>query len=1653
MALYHFTTTPLSRSSRNTVRAIAYRAGCELYDQQTGQKFNYTDKAVQHVELALPQEAPEWAKNIQDLIKADRQKGVQALIDLVEAAEKRVDSRVWREFEFSLHRELTEEENKTLAREFVQDQLCGRGMTAQMNFHFDVDEETGETNPHCHVTVLTRRLEEEGLSAKKEVDWNAKSLLFELREQWANYSNFYLKLYGHDVKIDHRSNKERGIEMEPQPKRGRGIIEQEKRIQKLEGSSEFSFVTDKAKAFYDVQLRNLYRILRHPEIVFDIVTKHHGTFMWADVQKKIHQYVDDPHLFNRVEAKLKNSSELIVLQFNPENKDSIIYTTRRMLAAEKSLAETVDNLGKVQSHGVGAHYIKNAIAKADKALSKYGGLSIDQKTAIHHLVDEGQIKCVVGIAGAGKTTALEVCHEIWKVSGYAVYGLAPTGKASQNLESKTLGNSLDQSGIPSTTLHKFLKSYEEGRCQYNEKSILVLDEAGMVDLGRFEKLLGAVKSLGVKLIVVGDGAQLQPVEAGPAFRIVTARLGKSELNTVIRQKEDWQKEATVLFGQQKTEEAIKKYADKGYMHIVEENLPTSKTPEDFVRQYEIAHRVSSLICREMVKTSPHEGGEQGGKQPYQFTKNHQDFVQYLHWKEIEKQAAQFILKNAEDCRPILEARCLDPLKLALQVGDKKLPKSIQRQEAKELLKESKLDHLIGIQRPLGTKVDVRTETKKELIQSWHTTFKENSDKTVLMLAYSNRDVNDLNQQARTLLKDSGHLSKTEFTYTVKKEVEDDFGKTNILQQQKAFSKGDRIVFTKNKYGLGIRNGTMGTITELNNQTVWVKLDEGKELSFTPNLNPHFDHGWAITTHKSQGTTVDRTFVLASFEMNQNLSYVSMTRHREWVKVFGSSFDFWSTEKLPQILSKSGEKLSAGDYLDAESLGQLMKSDDLMITKMFQRLSNELEAIGAVTKEAFKNVVDHFLGRTREKEIRIPPESIREEVRADEILKRKTEIKIEIPQEMNLKAHKKQIRSTPFLDRKEVIENALKEHIADFADHVFSSIGESHNRAMSSSLERRYGKKGEFSVNLRTGLWINHKNTELAGGPLQLLTKLKNLSFKEAMDYGASWRRISPEQLSAQKKSVDLIHVQKVEKETLAKEIEAKEVQQKIERAQNLWSKGQSIQGTIAERYLKEHRKIEGELPESFRYLPNVKVAGEQNTKTYPCLMVAARSHTGDISAVQLTFLDPQTANKADIPVQKRSYGLLKGSAVTVQEGKDSKHLFITEGVETALSLKEAGLQGTIKASLGLTNMGHIEPQKSNTPIVICGDHDAPQSPAAKSLQKSVHTLQERGFKVTVIKPDTLGEDFNDVLKKQGPKGVREIIKQAVPKALTQPSIFTKEANTSPQDIFNQIAKSCEKVLYAYIIKENISMIPELKERIPLQAERAANFIFYAHTLNGTEPTEKETKRFLTRAKYELDRIPHIVEKLTDEWQKRGNFDEQKDPLLIHMIAERQASIEGRLFLEEKQEGLKPPLNIPQLAEAEFKAHRTETKTLAQKLNIQYSLSKNTASECAKNVLRYQETHGTKPTNTQMAAMSEIARQIEEKYPDSLEKNLGSHNLLYLRRMNADSMLKEQCYNDRHAIAHEQDMLKMQEKALIEVQKQRIEQEISRQKERDFSMSM
>jgi ATP-dependent exoDNAse (exonuclease V) alpha subunit len=1099
MAIYHHTTRMIGRSQGGSpVKALAYISGIQLTDERTGEVWDFKDKSIQSVQILLPEDAPMWAKDLQKLVAEDPEKGLQLLSDMANRAEKRADAQVYREVEFSLPRELTHEQNKALTNEYVQDQFCGLGMLAIQSFHTEMDEKTGELNPHCHTFFLTRELVEgdlsHGLSEKKNRDWNERDVHEVWREQWAQYASFHLKMHGFDITLDHRSYKDQGLDIEPQIKLGKGVKEQEKRGKKFEekgksgeiresvgekagiikdgkqiesglnsrsemvknlNSQESSlgsqgFIesipkTDRVQELRSIQLRNLYRIMRRPETVLDIVTRHHATFMWGDVQKVLGRYVDEVELFQRLDARLRNSHELILLKVNGVKgqdghiEERAIYTTRGMLKAEKELVSTAEALAALHTHSVSSSSLEGGLERLQARLQKEGHeLSEGQETAIRHLVDDGQLKCIVGYAGAGKTTALEACRDIWEDSGYKVYGLAPTGRAAQNLEG---------SGIASQTLHRFLKSFDEGRCQYSAQSILVLDEAGMVDVERFERFLGAVQYLGVKAVVVGDSGQLQPVEAGPAFRLVTERAGVSRLEEVVRQKEGWQREATVLFGQQESQLAIQVYQERGHVHLIDEPLSGGRSETDeigavrdvigdgfsvgdhagftqdpkleFVFRYEMAARMSGLIFREIMKdletslsdgedkeigeernNETERGSEAGLESETEIRKievlsdpsHHQDYPQFLKWRSIQRESGKVILGKADDYREILEARSLDPLEMARLFVSKKQDKSSQYQESSQLLKAKKLDHLMGRERAPSQGVDVRKGAKAALIEDWRQAYQMDSHKSLLMMAYSNRDVWDLNAQARSLLQASGVIEKKEMTYTIVREVEDDFGRRKSFKETRSFSKGDRLVFTRNKQDLGVKNGSIGTILSLESNRLEVEVDsvqgQGHKVVFSPQMFPFFDQGWAVTIHKSQGTTVDKSFLLASHEMNQNLTYVAMTRHREDVYVYGSTLDFWRPEKVPEILSKSGEKLGAADYLDSHSLSLLMKEEDRFLNKLFTRLSDELQAMGAVSKRAFEAVADHFLGRISERErILLKPEIIREEVRAQEILQK------------------------------------------------------------------------------------------------------------------------------------------------------------------------------------------------------------------------------------------------------------------------------------------------------------------------------------------------------------------------------------------------------------------------------------------------------------------------------------------------------------------------------------------------------------------------------------------------------------------------------------------------------------------------------------------
>ncbi|RWI31656.1 MAG: hypothetical protein EOQ93_32880, partial [Mesorhizobium sp.] len=121
----------------------------------------------------------------------------------------------------------------------------------------------------------------------------------------------------------------------------------------------------------------------------------------------------------------------------------------------------------------------------------------------------------------------------------------------------------DSSGIRSRTLASWELAWAGGREQLNRGDVMVIDEAGMISSQQMGRVLKIAEETQAKVVLVGDAMQLQPIQAGAAFRAISERIGFAELAGVRRQLEQWAREASRLFARGKVEEGLDAYAQNG----------------------------------------------------------------------------------------------------------------------------------------------------------------------------------------------------------------------------------------------------------------------------------------------------------------------------------------------------------------------------------------------------------------------------------------------------------------------------------------------------------------------------------------------------------------------------------------------------------------------------------------------------------------------------------------------------------------------------------------------------------------------------------------------------------------------------------------------------------------------------------------------------------------------------------------------------------------------------------------------------------------------------------------------------------------------------------------------------------------------------------
>lgn len=469
---------------------------------------------------------------------------------------ERANGRVYSELEVALPRELAPDQQVALVREFTENTL-GQRHAYTWAIHAPQASDQ-ETQPHFHLMFSERRID----GIERDPDeyfrrWNAKNperggagkdryfssqgFVWAVREEWARTANEALERAGHEARIDHRSYRDAGIDLEPSRKLGIAKHGEQRQV--------LVAVTAENR---ERAARNGERLAAAPEKAIEALTAHQSIFSRRELDNLIFRNSDSAEQFQTLKLKVLNSPELVGLTKGKGEPE--FFTSRTLFEAEKALVATADRLAK-------AVQTKSARTDIRDGVAASRGFNEGQAKAFETLTGPTQLAAANGAAGTGKSFVLSAVRETYERSGLTVVGAALQGKTAEDLER--------DSGIRSSTLHSLLFRIERGDTVLDAKTVVVIDEAGLVGSAQLGQLLKHVDRAKATVRLVGDSYQLSAVAAGDAFRAVSQRADaagvRASLTEIVRQREGWQREASRALSEHRIGVGLQAYREQGFV--------------------------------------------------------------------------------------------------------------------------------------------------------------------------------------------------------------------------------------------------------------------------------------------------------------------------------------------------------------------------------------------------------------------------------------------------------------------------------------------------------------------------------------------------------------------------------------------------------------------------------------------------------------------------------------------------------------------------------------------------------------------------------------------------------------------------------------------------------------------------------------------------------------------------------------------------------------------------------------------------------------------------------------------------------------------------------------------------------------------------------
>ena len=324
--------------------------------------------------------------------------------------------------------------------------------------------------------------------------------------------------------------------------------------------------------------------------VLESITKQRATFTAYDLEWTLSQGIEDGLERTRFSGEIASHPDIVHLAGSgPTSR----YTTRAVLSSEREVVDAAKDLNAHDHHEVGLATLKTVLDQ-----QKYDQISREQVRALRHATGGEGLAIIDGQAGTGKSYTMAAIREAYEKQGDRVIGLAPTN---------VIARSMKEDGFAQArTLHSELYALDQGRAQWDRRTIIMLDEAAMVDTRNLGKLTAHAQAAGAKLVLIGDDRQLSSIERGGMFAVLKDRYGAAELTEVRRQRDADDRRASELMAKGNFREALASHQRRGGITWTQTQ---SEAADALVKQWTRDHAADPSKARFVFAYTNHDVDE------------------------------------------------------------------------------------------------------------------------------------------------------------------------------------------------------------------------------------------------------------------------------------------------------------------------------------------------------------------------------------------------------------------------------------------------------------------------------------------------------------------------------------------------------------------------------------------------------------------------------------------------------------------------------------------------------------------------------------------------------------------------------------------------------------------------------------------------------------------------------------------------------------------------------------------------------------------------------------------------------------------------------------------------------------------------------------